>query len=104
MDSPAAQIAGGVRPQAHFNDYVSLAFEPFVDWTDDKTNNVSDYLFKFTFAPQVSLGRHFMSRPAIRGFVTYAQWGNGFKGLVGGPDYIHSTQGVTWGAQMESWW
>jgi maltoporin len=97
-------FSAGVRPQAHFNDYVSLAFEPFVDWTDDKTNNVSDYLFKFTFAPQVSLGRHFMSRPAIRGFVTYAQWGNGFKGLVGGPDYIHSTQGVTWGAQMESWW
>jgi maltoporin len=97
-------FSAGVRPQVHFNGYVSLAFEPFVDWTDDKTNNLSDYLFKFTFAPQVSLGRHFMSRPAIRAFVTYAQWGNGFKGLVGGPDYVNSTQGVTWGAQIESWW
>jgi maltoporin len=97
-------FSAGVRPQAHFNDYVSLAFEPFVDWTDNKDTNLSDYLFKFTFAPQVSLGRHFMSRPAIRGFVTYAQWGNGFKGQIGGPDYINSTQGVTWGAQMESWW
>jgi maltoporin len=97
-------FSAGARPQAHFNDYVSLAFEPFVDWTDDKNTGISDYLFKFTFAPQVSLGRHFASRPAIRGFVTYAQWGNGFKGQIGGPDYINSTQGVTWGAQMESWW
>ena len=97
-------FSAGARPQAHFNDYVSLAFEPFVDWTDNKDTNTSDYLFKFTFAPQVSLGRHFMSRPAIRGFVTYAQWGNGFKGQIGGPDYINSTQGITWGAQMESWW
>jgi maltoporin len=97
-------FSAGVRPQAHLNDYFSLAFEPFVDWTDNKDTNVSDHLFKFTFAPQFTLGRHFMSRPSIRGFVTYAQWGNGFKGLVGGPDYINSTQGVTWGAQMESWW
>lgn len=97
-------FSAGVRPQAHFNEYVSLAFEPFVDWTDNKDTNVSDYLFKMTFAPQVSLGNHFMSRPAIRGFITYAQWGNGFKGQVGGPDYANSTQGLTWGAQMESWW
>lgn len=97
-------FSAGVRPQAQLNDYLSLAFEPFIDWTDDKTTNVSDYLFKFTFAPQVSLGRHFMSRPAIRAFVTYAQWGNGFKGQIGGPDYMNSTSGLTWGAQMESWW
>jgi maltoporin len=26
-------FSAGVRPQAHFNEYVSLAFEPFIDWT-----------------------------------------------------------------------
>jgi maltoporin len=97
-------FSAGARPQAQFNNYLSLAFEPFVDWVDDKSTNVSDYLFKMTFAPQVSLGNHFMSRPAIRAFVTYAQWGSGFKGQVGGPDYANSTQGWTWGVQMESWW
>ena len=97
-------FSAGVRPQAHFNNYVSLALEPFIDWTQDKSTNISDYLLKMTFAPQVSLGRSFMSRPAIRGFVTYAQWGNGFKGQIGGPDYVNSTQGWTWGVQMESWW
>jgi maltoporin len=97
-------FSAGVRPQAHFNNYISLAFEPFVDWTDDKTTNVSDYLFKFTVAPQITLGRNFMSRPAIRTFLTYAHWGNGFVGKVGGPDYINSNEGLTWGIQMESWW
>jgi maltoporin len=97
-------FSAGIRPQAQFNEYVSLAFEPFVDWTDSKETNVSDYLLKMTLAPQVTLGNHFMSRPAIRGFVTYAQWGNGFKGQIGGPDYANSTQGWTWGVQMESWW
>jgi maltoporin len=97
-------FAAGLRPQAHLNDYLSLALEPFVDWTSDHSTNISDYLFKVTFAPQVSLGRHFMSRPVIRGFLTYAQWGNGFKGRIGGPDYVTSTNGLTWGVQTETWW
>jgi maltoporin len=97
-------FSAGVRPQAHFNNYVSLAFEPFVDWTDDKSTNVSDYLYKLTIAPQISLGRSFMSRPAIRAFLTYAHWGSGFAGKVGGPDYATSNDGLTWGVQMESWW
>jgi len=97
-------FSAGVRPQVHFNNYVSLAFEPFYDWVDNKNTNVSDYLFKFTVAPQVSLGRSFMSRPAIRAFVTWAHWGDGFVGQIGGPDYTTSNQGATWGVQMESWW
>lgn len=97
-------FSAGARPQAHFNNYVSLSFEPFVDYVNDKQTNISDYLYKMTFAPQVSLGNHFMSRPVIRGFFTFAHWGNGFKGRIGGPDYLNSTQGLTWGVQMESWW
>jgi maltoporin len=97
-------FSAGARPQVYFNNYVNLAFEPFVDWVDDKSTNSSDYLFKMTFAPQISLGNHFMSRPAIRAFLTYAHWGNGFVGRVGGPDYATSNEGLTWGVQMESWW
>ena len=78
-------FSAGARPQVYFNNYVNLAFEPFVDWVNDKSTNVSDYLFKMTFAPQVSLGNHFMSRPAIRGFVTYAHWGERFQGASRGP-------------------
>jgi hypothetical protein len=28
-------FSAGARPQAHFNEYVSLAFEPFIDWTGE---------------------------------------------------------------------
>ena len=97
-------FSAGVRPQAHFNNFVSLAFEPFIDWIDDKNTNTSDYLLKMTLAPQISLGRHFMSRPALRTFFTYAHWGNGFVGKIGGPDYSTTNEGWTWGVQMESWW
>jgi maltoporin len=94
----------GVRPQWNFTKYASLAFEPFVDWTDNKDTNLSSYLYKITVAPQLSLGPGFMTRPTLRGFATYAHWGNGFVGKIGGPDYINANEGWTWGVQMEAWW
>ncbi len=97
-------VSMGVRPVANFTKNISLAFEPFVDWVNDRNSRVSDYLFKMTVAPQISLGRDFMSRPAIRAFFTYAHWGNGFVGKIGGPDYVNRKQGFTAGIQMETWW
>ncbi len=97
-------FSAGIRPQAQFNDYFSVAFEPFYDYVDDHGSHVADSLFKFTIAPQITLGRHFMSRPAIRAFATWAHWGNGFVGQIGGPDYANTNQGWTWGVQTESWW
>lgn len=97
-------FSAGIRPQAQFNNYFSLAFEPFYDYVDDHSTNIADSLFKFTIAPQVTLGRHFMSRPAIRAFATWAHWGNGFVGKIGGPDYATSNNGWTWGVQTETWW
>jgi maltoporin len=94
----------GVRPIWHFNKYLSLAFEGGVDWVQDRGAGTSDYLYKLTLAPQVSLGGKFMSRPTIRAFITYAHWGGGFVGQVGGPDYLGRNEGWTAGMQMESWW
>jgi maltoporin len=94
----------GARPQVNFTNYFNVAVEPFLDWVDDKSTNVSDSLFKVTIAPQIVAGRGFMSRPAIRAFLTYAHWGNGFVGKVGGLDYTTANEGLTWGLQMESWW
>ena len=36
--------------------------------------------------------------------VTYARWGDSFKGQIGGSDYAADNSGVTFGAQLESWW
>jgi maltoporin len=94
----------GVRPIWHFNKYISLALEGGVDWVKDDTAGTSDYLYKLTLAPQVSLGGRFMSRPVIRGFFTYAHWGGDFVGSVGGFDYVGQNDGFTFGMQMETWW
>lgn len=96
--------SAGLRPIWHFNKYISLALEAGVDWVKNDEAGTSDYLYKVTLAPQVSLGRRFMSRPVIRAFVTYGHWGDDFVGQVGGFDYSDRNQGVTFGVQMEAWW
>jgi maltoporin len=96
--------SAGVRPIWHFNQNVSLAGEAGIDWVKDDGANTSDYLYKLTLAPQVSLGGRFMSRPVIRAFVTYAWWGDDFVGQVGGNDYAGENSGLTYGVQMEVWW
>jgi maltoporin len=96
--------SAGVRPILHFNKYLSLALEGGVDWVRDDAAGTSSYLYKVTLAPQVSLGERFLSRPAIRAFVTYAHWGDSFVGQVGGNDYQNENAGLTYGIQMEAWW
>lgn len=96
--------SAGLRPVLHFNRYFSLAFEGGVDWVKDEQANDSGNLFKLTLAPQVSLGNRFMSRPVIRGFITYAHWSDDFIGQVGGNDYLTENNGFTYGVQMEVWW
>ena len=88
----------------HLNKYVGLAFEGGVDWVKDEAADTSAPLYKLTFAPQVSLGGRFMSRPVLRAFVTYAHWGDDFVGSVGGNDYSTANDGFTYGVQMEVWW
>jgi maltoporin len=97
-------FSAGVRPVYHFDKHFSLAFEGGADYGDDSGLKQSGTLYKFTLAPQVSLGDRFFSRPVIRVYATYATWSEDFKGQVGGPDYANSTSGWTWGMQMESWW
>lgn len=96
--------SAGVRPILHLSKYLSLAFEAGVDWVKDSDLATSDCLYKLTVAPQVSLGGRFMSRPNLRGFMTYAGWGQDFEGRVGGNDYLGRQSGWTFGVQMETWW
>ena len=97
-------VSAGVRPIYHFNKYFSLAFEPGMDHVDDSGIHQSGTLWKFSLAPQVSLGNQFLSRPVIRAYVTYATWTKSFEGNVGGNDFANETSGWTWGMQMETWW
>ncbi|WP_170157401.1 carbohydrate porin [Roseimicrobium gellanilyticum] len=94
----------GVRPIFHFTDTFSIALETGVDFVDSEPLGVNDYLWKITLAPQLTRGRKFFSRPALRAFITYAKWGDDFRGKVGGSAYRNELEGLSYGVQLESWW
>jgi maltoporin len=94
----------GMRPVYFINDRFSIAFEAGIDWARSEPLGTDGHLWKITLAPQLSRGGKFFSRPTLRAFVTYAQWSDGFKGLVGGTPYENSTNGLSYGMQVESWW
>jgi len=94
----------GARPIVFFSDYTSLAVESGFDWVKSGQGEYQGWLRKLTLAPQVSTGRTFFSRPVARLFVTFADWSPGLQGYVGGDPYLDRTKGMTYGAQMETWW
>jgi maltoporin len=96
-------FSAGVRPIVHFNRFFNIAVEAGVDWVKDPGLDAEGSLYKLTLAPQVSLGNRFLSRPAIRAFVTWAHWTPDFVGQVGGLDYVDRSYGFNAGAQMEAW-
>lgn len=94
----------GARPVYFFNDRFSVAFEAGIDWAKSEPLGTDGHLWKLTFAPQISRGGKFFSRPVIRAFITYAGWSDNFKGLVGGSAYQNETSGWSYGVQTETWW
>ncbi len=101
-------VSFGARPVVFFNRYLSLAFEGGADYTDGFNSTVDGrvdgWLRKITIAPQLGAGQKFFSRPVLRTFFTYANWSNGFRGLVGGVPYKDRTDGLSFGVQAETWW
>jgi maltoporin len=97
-------VSFGARPVVFFTKYLSLAMEAGVDQTSSPSGNYDGWLRKVTIAPQIGAGRKFFSRPVLRTFLTYANWSDGFRGLVGGPAYLTKTSGLTYGVQAETWW
>jgi maltoporin len=96
-------VSFGARPEVFFTKYLSLAFEAGFDHTHSP-GQYDGWLRKYTIAPQIGAGRKFFSRPVLRTFLTYANWSDGFRGLVGGTPYLNRTDGLTYGVQAEAWW
>jgi maltoporin len=97
-------VSFGARPEVFFTKYLSLAIEAGVDRTNSPSGNYEGWLRKLTIAPQIGAGTKFFSRPVLRTFLTYANWSDGFRGLVGGTAYLKKTSGLTYGVQAETWW
>ena len=93
----------GARPEVFFTDHISLAVEGGFDHTSTP-GQYEGWVRKVTVAPQIGVGRKFFSRPVLRAFVTYANWSDDFRGLVGGVPYANRTSGLTYGVQTETWW
>ena len=97
-------ISFGARPQLFFTRFLSLAVEGGFDHTRSASGQYEGWLRKVTIAPQIGAGRQFFSRPVLRGFLTYADWSDGLRGLVGGTPFVTERNGVTCGVQLETWW
>jgi maltoporin len=96
-------VSFGARPQVFFSEYLSLAFEAGLDYTHSH-GQYDGWLRKFTIAPQIGAGKRFFSRPVLRAFLTYANWSDELRGLLGGAPYRNRTSGLTYGVQAETWW
>jgi maltoporin len=96
-------ISTGLRPIYHFGDYFSLALEAGADYTS-KEGEESGVLGKLTFAPQITPQSTHFSRPAIRAYLTYARWSDGFEGQVAPIAYSDEQDGISAGVQVEAWW
>ncbi len=94
----------GARPVYYFNDRFSVALEAGIDWAKSEPLGTDGHLWKITLAPQLTRGGKFFDRPQLRAFITYAQWSDDFKGLVGGRPYENATDGFSYGLQAETWW
>ena len=96
-------VSFGVRPEVFLTKHLSLTGDCGFDHTG-LPGSYDGWLRKCTFAPQIGADRKFFGRPVLRAFVTYANWSNGFRGLVGGIPFEHQTNGLTYGVQVEHWW
>ena len=103
LDGWQTWLSFGVRPEVFFTKYLSLAAEAGADHTYAR-GQYDGWLRKFTIAPQIGAGRKFEGRPVLRLFLTYADWSDGFRGLVGGIPYLNKTAGLSYGVQAETWW
>jgi maltoporin len=99
-------VSFGARPEVFFSKYISLAVEAGFDHTSNRVlpTTYDGWLRKFTIAPQIGAGRKFFSRPVLRAFLTYGNWSDDFRGLVGGIPFANRTEGFTYGVQAETWW
>jgi maltoporin len=96
-------VSFGARPQVFLTKHFSLTGDCGFDHTS-LPGSYEGWLRKCTFAPQIGADRQFFGRPVLRAFVTYANWSNSFRGLVGGIPFENQIDGLTYGVQVEHWW
>lgn len=100
----------GVRPVYSVNENFKLQLDLGHDRIRPAAGGTTQQLTKVTFAPTLTAGRGFWTRPELRTFVTYAKWNTAAQqaaapgstlsstGVFGG-----NTNGTSVGLQVEAW-
>lgn len=110
----------GVRPMYKWTPIMSTQLEMGYDNVKSQRTGERNSQYKITLAQQWQAGNSVWSRPAIRVFVTYANWNEKWgyadsddTGYTSGTAYSDTVQKTfsrgnddefTFGAQMEVWW
>ncbi|MGD8908890.1 MAG: carbohydrate porin, partial [Chromatiales bacterium] len=106
-DDDGTWISIGGRFKYYLSNYMNLVLDAGYDQFDPDAGDTRD-LWKVTPAIQLSAGRTFWARPALRLFATFANWNDAARdaGLAGGSSGVfgNSTDGWTLGVQAEHWW
>lgn len=92
----------GIRPMYFLDNHWRVVGELGYDRVNGEPGH--GWLLKQTLALEWAPERSFWSRPALRGYITHANWSDSYRGMVGTPTYGTDTSGWNAGVQMEAWW
>ncbi len=105
------ELTAGIRPILALSPEFSLVGE----FAHQKVSNAifssaegrydDAHLTKYTIAPTIAPAPGLWIRPALRFFVTYAEWNSAAKGkILRGSSQNDKTSGLSVGTQVEAWW
>jgi maltoporin len=95
-------VSVGGRISYALGQYFKLVGEVGHSWKKPEHGDAAR-LTKFTFAPTLSTGPGFMTRPEIRLFVTTARWNDAAGNVTGLAALEGDTSGTSYGIQIEHW-
>lgn len=100
----------GARPSYALNDNLKLVLDFGHDAVRPDSGDTRR-LTKISFAPVLTTGKGFWSRPELRAFVTYAKWNDAAQRAAPAGDPLSSSgvfgsakRGLSYGVQTEAWW
>lgn len=103
-------VSVGARPVYSLTENLKLQLDVGHDRISPAGNGATQKLTKITFAPTISAGRGFWSRPELRVFVTYAKWNDAAQRAATSGSALSRTgvfggrvHGISYGVQVETW-
>jgi maltoporin len=101
----------GIRPVYALSEHLKLQAEATHGRIKPAGGGEAQRLTKFTFAPTLTAGKGYWSRPELRAFVTHAKWNKAAQLAAATGNTLSTTgafgsntSGTSFGFQVEGWW